>query len=166
MLEIKGKTLSAEGISFTLPDGFYIDIEGMEGVEKNGLRLVTPEKDCFIWMRSERNELDNAMDALLDSFSDFVCESGSQIELFEDPGNSQYKWIVRPRRYSHNGLTGACAVFTALKYDVIRLHLEPAPGYSEGFTFYIEIDRSESNYETVVTKAGMKEFFNSIRPAE
>lgn len=162
MFKIKGNTLSAEGVRFTLPEGFYIDNEGLESVDKNGLRLVPEELDCFIWMRTESDDYETAMDSLLDSFSDFVFESGSAIESFEDPENEKYQWIVRPRRYTHNGMTGACCTYTALSSDVCRLHFEKADGFDERFVIFMQIDRAKTDMETVLSRPHVKAFFDSI----
>ena len=162
MLKITGNRLSTEGVEFTLPDGFYIDIEGMESVEKNGLRLVPKEQDCFIWMRTERDEYKSAMESLLDTFSDFVCQTGSEIELFEDPTKPEYQWIEKPNEYDRNGLRGAYTSYTALKTDVYRLHLEKVNGSNERFVVFMQVDRTKTDLETVLARLHVHDFFENI----
>ena len=162
MLKITGNRLSTEGVEFTLPDGFYIDIEGMESVEKNGLRLVPKEQDCFICMRTERDEYKSAMESLLDTFSDFVCQTGSEIELFEDPSKSEYQWIDKPNEYEKNGLRFASSQYTALKTDVYRLHFEKVTGFNERYVIFMQVDRTKTDLKTVLARLHVHDFFESI----
>jgi len=162
MLRINGNRLSAEGIEFMLPNDFYIDIGGMESVDKNGLRLVPKEKDCFIWMRTETDEYKTAMESLLDAFSDFVCQTGSEIELFEDPSKSEYQWIDKPNEYEKNGLRFASSQYTALKTDVYRLHFEKVTGFNERYVIFMQVDRTKTDLKTVLARLHVHDFFESI----
>lgn len=60
--------LSTVGIQFVVPKSFYIDIENMEAVNENEIRLVPAEKDCYINFRAFDDEYDSTMDSLLDTF--------------------------------------------------------------------------------------------------
>lgn len=162
MLKINGNRLSAEGVEFMLPNGFYIDIEGMESVDKNGLRLVPKEKDCFIWMRTETDEFKTAMESLIDRFSDFIFESGSQMELLDDEEKTDYQWIVKPTTYTYNGLSGAYTTYTALTRDMYCLHLNRVKGYNERFIIYMQVDRTKTSIEKVFARPHVKDFFSSI----
>ena len=162
MLKINGNRLSAEGVEFMLPNGFYIDTEGMESVDKNGLRLVPEEQDCFIWIRTENDEYETAMDSLLDTFSDFIYETGSAIELFENSEKTEYQWIDKPRAFNQNGLKGACVIYTALTKDVYRMHFEKVEGFCERFVIFMQVDRTKTDIKSGLERPPVLKFFDSI----
>lgn len=63
MIKIIGNNeLSVAGIKFSLPLNFYIDIEGMETIHQDGLRLMSEEK--------QEKVLENFTVALHQKFSD------------------------------------------------------------------------------------------------
>ena len=72
MLKIEGNHLSVAGIRFKLPQNFYIDIEGMESIHPDGLRLISPEQDCRIAFMTTEVEFDTPVKSLLDIFADDV----------------------------------------------------------------------------------------------
>ena len=64
MLKIEGNHLSVAGIRFKLPQNFYIDIEGMESIHPDGLRLISPEQDCRIAFMTTEVEFDTPVISL------------------------------------------------------------------------------------------------------
>ena len=162
MLKINGNVLSAEGIQFRLPDNFYIDTEGMEYVAKNGLRLVSPEKDFAIMVRTDEDCFATTMEAMLDTFSDSILESGSAIELYDNPEDLNHTWVIKPEPYSYNGLTGVHTLYATRVRCTYYLIFDVAPGSNERFVIYIESGGTKNNFERIMTHPGVKAFLESF----
>ncbi len=154
--------LSTVGIQFVVPKSFYIDIENMEAVNENEIRLVPAEKDCYINFRAFDDEYDSTMDSLLDTFSDFIFESGSSVELYDDENNHEYNWIEKPREFSCNDLKGACVKYDTVNKQYYRMHFEKANGFEQWVEILLEVDKSKANLENVLKRDTVSAFFDSI----
>ena len=158
--------LSAVGVEFIIPKGFYIDIENMEGVNENEIRLVPAEKDCYINFRAFDDEYDSTMNSLIDTFSDFVFESGSAMELYNDENNHEYNWIVRPTEFNCNDLKGTCTQYDTVKRQYYRIHFEKVNGIDEWVEIYLEVDKNITTLKDVLKRDAVKTFFDSLMSAK
>lgn len=163
MLKINGNKLSAEGFQFELPEGCYLDIEGMGGTCKNSIRFLTSDKNMSINMRTDIDGYKSSMDALIDSFADFVFKSGSAIELYDDESNINYRWIERPTEFEKNGMTGSRAIYTAKQKECCRIYFDKIKGYSEFLVIYMETYGDGVSIEEVLDRPEIKRFFDSLK---
>ncbi len=154
--------LSAVGVQFVIPEGFYIDIENLEGVNDNEIRIVPVEKDCYINFRAFDDEYDSTMNSLIDTFSDFVFESGSAMELYDDENNHEYNWIVRPTSFVCNDLKGSHTKYDTVKRQYYRIHFEKTKSFDEWVEIYLEVDKNITTLENVLNRESVKTFFDSL----
>ena len=162
MYRINGNKLSAEGFQFEIPQGCYIDIEGMEGTSKHSIRFLTAEKDMSINMRTDKDEYTSSMAALIDSFTDFVFKSGSAIELYDDELNTDYNWIEKPTMFEKNGMTGTCALYRAKQKEFCRIHYDKIKGYNEFLVIFMETYGDGTSIKEILDRPQIKNFFDSI----
>lgn len=162
---IENCKLSSVGVQFEVPKGFYIDIENMEGVNADEIRLVPEEKDCYINFRGFNDVYDSVMDSLIDTFSDFIFESGSSIELYDDENNHEYNWIVKPTEFSYNGLKGVYTQYEAINKQYYRIHFERVEGFNEWVEILLEVDKTKTTLEDVLKREAVSKFFGSLTPA-
>ena len=162
MLKINGNRLSAEGVQFTLPENFYIDAAGVESSDDNSIRFVSVKKDCVIDIRTDDDDFESAMASLLDSFSDFVLPSGSQLELFDDESNTSYQWIEKPEEFSVNGLQGAYTKYEAFGTEHYRIHLEKVNGFKKWFVISMTIKQENGDLQTILKRPEICSFFSSF----
>lgn len=164
MLKINGNKLSAEGFQFELPEGCYIDTEGMEGLSKHSIRFLTPSKEMSINMRTDKDAYASSMATLIDSFTDFVFESGSAIELYDDESNTDYRWIEKPTMFEKNGMTGTRAIYTAKQKECCRIYFDRIDGYSEFLAIYMETYGDGVSIIEILDRPEIKRFFDSLKP--
>jgi len=96
MLQIKGNHLSVAGIKFVPPQNYCIDIEGMESISPDGLRLISPEEDCHICFMTSEIQFDTPVDSLMDIFLDNVLEAEPPENMFNSNGTG-FIWIEKPQ---------------------------------------------------------------------
>lgn len=162
MLKIKGNKLSAEGFRFELPEGCYIDIDGMEGTSPNSIRFLTAERDMSINIRTESADYASSMDALKDSFTDFVFESGSAMELFEDKSNTEYRWIEEPMTFQKNGMRGSRTIYFTRNKECCRIYYDKIQGYKEFLDIYMETYGEDVHIINVFNRHEIRKFLDSI----
>jgi len=162
MLRIKNNKLSTEGIQFTLPDNFYIDIEGMEGVHPDGLHLLSVEEDCIIGFITTEIEFDSPVESLLDIFMDDVRNIGIADNMFKE-NETGYIWIEEPQMRELNGLKCAIAKYHTKYSFYYEIHFERIEGYERQFEVLLEVPKKcRVDLETVLSRENIKAFYNSF----
>lgn len=162
MFKIKNNYLSVEGIKFLLPQNFYIDIDGMEDVHPDGLRLINPEKDCSIVFMTKDEEYDSLIVTLLETFIDPVLGIGIADNMFEENETGEI-WIEEPKIKEKNGLIFADVKYHSRRAYYYRMHFERIIGCKRRFEVLFEVLKEKNtDIETVLNRKSMKEFCESF----
>ena len=165
MLKIEGNHLSVAGIKFKLPQSFYIDIEGMEGVHPDGLRLISPEQDCRIGFMTTEVEFDTPVESLMDIFTDDVLGTSATGDMF-NPNATGYIWIEEPQMSEINGLKCAYVKYHTKYNYYYEVHFERVENFDRQLEFLIEIPKkSLGDLETVLSRQNVKDFCDSFELA-
>ncbi len=165
MLKIEGNHLSVVGIKFKLPQNFYIDIEGMESVHPDGLRLLSPEQDCRLSFMTTEVEFDTPVKSLLDIFVDDVLGTGISEDMF-NPNETGYIWIDEPQMSEINGLKCAYVKYHTKYHYYYEIHFERIDGTDRQLEILLEISKKHSkDIEEILSRQNVKEFFNSFELA-
>lgn len=151
MLKINGNKLSTEGVEFALPNNFYIDTEGMETTNSNGIKFVSDPKDCYINFMTSSRTCASTRDSIKQNFFDNVVSDTPTCKVIEGPID-----------YEHNGLKG-----TWIKYEVnttcyFEIHMEKIKGFKEQAELLIAVYKSKADLETALNRPEIKDFLNSF----
>ena len=162
MLKIEGNHLSVAGIRFKLPQNFYIDIEGMESIHPDGLRLISPEQDCRIAFMTTEVEFDTPVKSLLDIFADDVLGTGIDNDMF-NPNETGYIWIEEPQMSEINGLKCAYVKYHTKYSYYYEIHFERINKADRQLEILLEIEKKNSvDLETVLDRENIKDFYDSF----
>ncbi len=158
MLKIENNHLSVAGIKFKLPQNFYIDIEGMESVHPNGLRLISPEQDCGIAFTTTELEFDTPVKSLMDIFTDDEPND----DMFK-PNKTGYIWIDKPQTSKINGLKCAYVKYHTKYNYYYEIHFERVDGAARQLEILLEISKKHSVFiEDVLSRQNVKDFYDSF----
>lgn len=162
MLKFKGNYLSTAGIRFALPENFYIDIEGMEAINPDGLRLVSPEKDCSISFVTTEIEYESTVASLMDIFMDDVLFKDTQIDFLND-NETGYKWHTEPQQTNLNGLGCACIKYETPRSYYYEIHFNRIKGFDRQLEILLSVSKEFStDLDTVLNRENIQDFYNSI----
>lgn len=153
MLKINKNKLSVAGIQFALPEEHYIDIEGMETVSDNGLRLVSDNEDYYISFMTSDVEYASTRESIDEIFVDTVVDN-----------TGSYKFIQEPADYVCNGLKGTCVKYETKDGQYYEIHFERIDGFNEQAEVLICVDKDLSDLESALNKQTVIDFFNSFVP--
>ena len=163
MYRINENKLSAVGFQFEIPQGCYIDMKGLEGADEHSIRFLTPEKDMSINLRTENDEYESSMDALKDSFTDFVLKSGSTFELFDDETRPEYKWVEKPVLFENNDMSGSRVSYIGRGRECCRMYFEKIEGYDDYLVICMETYVEGISIKDVMMRPEIKHFFESLK---
>ncbi len=161
MLKIEGNHLSVAGIKFMLPQNFYIDIEGMEVIHQDGLRLISPEKNCRISFMTTEVEFDTPVNSLMDIFVDEALDIGIANDMWS-PNKTGYIWVEEPQASEINGLKCAYVKYHTKYYYYYEIHFERVEGADRQLEVLLEIPKNLSDIEAVLGRQNVKDFYNSF----
>lgn len=153
MLKINGNKLSVAGIQFALPEEHYIDIEGMETVSDNGLRIVSDKEDYYISFMTSDIEYASTRASIEEIFVDTVVDN-----------SGSYKFIQEPADYLCNGLKGTCVKYETKYSYYYEIHFVRIDGFDKQAEVLICVDKEMSDLETALNKQTVIDFFNSFVP--
>ena len=166
MLKITNKKLSTAGIEFSLPEKFYIDFEGMEGIHPDGLNLLSPEKDCYISFMTTEVEFSSPLESLMDIFFDKHINE-NVINMFEENNNTGYIWIEKPQMGKICDLNCAFAKYETKADYYYEVHFERIKGYDRQLEILLAVPKKHRvNIEEILNRNNIKEFYNSIKLLE
>ncbi|MBQ7974977.1 MAG: hypothetical protein IJ300_04750 [Clostridia bacterium] len=166
MLKIEGNHLSVAGIKFALPQNFYVDIEGMEGIHPDGLRLVSPEKDSRIGFMTTEIEFDSPVNSLLDIFVDDVLQIGIADDMFSS-NETGYIWIEEPQMSEINGLKCAYGKYHTEYNYYYEIHFERVGGADRQLEVLLEVSKKHPiDIESVLNRQNVKDFYESFALVE
>ena len=162
MLKIEGNHLSVAGIKFKLPQQFYIDIEGMESVHADGLRLISPEQDCRMAFMTTEVEFDTPVKSLMDIFIDDVLGTKIAKDMFQ-PNETGYIWIEEPQTSEINGLKCAYVKYHTKYSYYYEIHFERVIGADRQLEVLLEIPKKLSaSLDDVLSRQNVKDFYDSF----
>ena len=162
MLKIKGNKLEVAGINFSLPQNFYIDIEGMEAVHPDGLKLLSPEEDCYISFMTTEVEFETPVESLLDIFVDNVLGTGIQEDMTK-PNATGYIWIEEPQMSELNGLKCAYVKYETPYNYYYEIHFERLEGFDRQLEVLLVISKKHNvDFDVVLNRENVVEFYNSF----
>lgn len=145
MIKIKNGKLMVAGISFSLPDEFYIDVLGIDCLAENFLRFVSVQGNCIIDFTTSIIKFHSAIESIKDVFVE--CEG-------------KYNFIEGPEYYERNFLKGAHVTYESAEKYYYEIHYEMVEGFNERVEILIEIDKSRINMFS--NKESIKNFLDSI----
>lgn len=151
MLKIHGNKLSTEGIQFTLPENFYVDIEGMETLTSNGIRFLSVPEDCYINFMTSVRMCASTKESIKQNFSETSINSSNCCRI-----------IAGPSDYEHNGLTGTWVKYEANAICYCEIHIKKIDGYSEQAEVLIAVNKSKADLECTLNRPEVKDFLNSF----
>lgn len=162
MLKIMDNHLSVAGIRFKLPQNFFIDIEGMEGVYQDGLRLISPEQDCRIAFTTTEVEFDTPVKSLIDIFTDAVLETGIAEDMF-NTNETGFVCIEEPQLCEINGLKCAFVKYHTKYNYYYEIHFARIDGADRQLEILLEVSKNQQiDIEDVLCRKSIKEFYKSI----
>ena len=162
MLKIEGNHLSVAGIKFKLPQQFYIDIEGMESVHADGLRMISPEQDCRIAFMTTEVEFETPVESLLDIFIDKVLGTGIQEDMTK-ANTTGYIWIEEPQMSELNGLKCAYVKYETPYNYYYEIHFERLEGFDRQLEVLLVISKKHNvDFDVVLKRKNVVEFYNSF----
>lgn len=162
MLKIKGNKLEVAGINFSLPQNFYIDIEGMEAVHPDGLKLLSPEEDCCISFMTTEVEFETPVESLLDIFIDKVLGTGIQEDMTK-ANTTGYIWIEEPQMSELNGLKCAYVKYETPYNYYYEIHFERLEGFDRQLEVLLVISKKHNvDFDVVLKRKNVVEFYNSF----
>ena len=125
MLQYIGHRLSCDGVSFAIPDGFYLDGETDEGVE-SGLSLLSPDHTYRLDIGIEH----------------FVHSAPK--ELANVLGETGFQVLVDIQSVTVNGLLGYYAAYSSKlrQYYEVRFDLREDPNGTVSLVILISTDQS------------------------
>ncbi len=163
MLKINGNKLSTAGISFALPENFYIDIDGMEDYSEDGLRLLSPEKDCYISFITTGIEYESPVASLLDIFVDEAIFGDKTFDMFSE-NETGYKWIEEPQMSMVNNLKCAYVKYETRRNSCYEIHFERLEGQKKQLEVWLVVPKKYNiELETVLNREVIKEFYKSFK---
>lgn len=162
MIKIKEKELSVAGVKFNLPNEFFIDIEGLEEIQEDGLRFLSPEKDCSICILTSPIEYKSAVDSLMDIFRDDVLFEGIEFDFFKD-NETGYKWIEAPQECIINDLKAAYVKYETPCHYYYEINFERLDGYDRQLEVCIYMSKDENDLESVLSRKDVQKFINGFR---
>lgn len=165
MLKIEGNHLSVEGITFKLPQNFFIDAEGMETVQPDGLMLISPEEDCRIAFMTSEVEFDTPLESLTHIFVDDVLGIGIADDMFS-PNETGYIWIEEPQMSEINGLKCAYAKYHSKHNYYYEIHFSSINNSDRQLEVLLEIPKESAiGINDILNRQNVKDFYNSFELA-
>lgn len=162
MIKISENKLNTVGIEFSLPENFYIDIEGMEGIHQDGLRLLSPEKDCRISFMTTEIEYESAVASLIDVFTDDAIGENIELDKFNDK-ETGYKWIEKPQMTVLNNLSCAHVKYETPHNYYYEVHFERIAGFDRQLEVLLTVSKENPvDLETVLSRENVNDFYNSF----
>lgn len=161
MLKIKNGRLQVAGIEFSMPDGFFIDVEGIETVNENGLKFISPPDYCSVTIMATERIFDSAMDSLLDVFGEADELKNMDIHEFNKK-ETGYKWLIVPEIRECNGLKYACVKYEGPKCCYFEMHFECVDGCDRQLEILLSVPKQKGEIETILKKSEIKNFFEGI----
>lgn len=132
MYKINGNKLSIAGIEFELPSDFYLDVDGWETEAPDGLRLISPNKDCIIQVMT----------------CDIEYQSGAESLGFLFKENAFN--VIRPiAKYEKNNLTGFDVLYEIDGYRYYEIHFDRVKGKDKQVEVLVITDRNLYEAEDV-----------------
>lgn len=139
MYKINGNKLSIAGIEFELPNDFYLDVDGWETEAPDGLRLISPNKDCIIQVMTCDMEYKSGAESLGVLFMENVFN------------------IVKPiARYEKNNLMGYDVMYEIDGKKYYEIHFDRIKGKDRQVEVLLTADRN------VYEAEGIEDFIDGI----
>lgn len=145
MLKIKGNQLSVVGVKYTLPNGFYIDVNGLPLESENGLCFVTPDETCTIYVNTAETNSSSVEEDLKN-----VLAEGSYT-IYEEPS-----WC------SVNGLKAVKASYASAKNEYFEMQFEPVGKNIEHIEVLFTTYKNTTNIGNIIEMPEVKEFLSTF----
>jgi len=158
----KGK-LEIEGIEFVLPENFFIDASGVDGINPDGLRLLSPEFDVCIGLSTTELDFSSSMESLLDVFTD--CNGISHINMYEN-NETGYIWLSRPENKKINSLKCACVKYETTNSFYYEIHFDRINGFKKQLEVIFEVKKEIAvGLDDILNRCNIKDFYLSFKKA-
>lgn len=145
VLKIKGNQLSVAGVKYTLPNEFYIDVNGFPLESENGLCFVTPDKACTIQIHTAETNSSSVEEDIKELLSE------GPYTIYEEPS-----WC------SLNGLKAIKAVYASSKNEYFEMQFEPVGKNKEHVEVLLTTYKNTIGIKEVLDMPDIQQFLSNF----